>query len=116
MVYLLKERKEQDSTNDGSGGSDNSGATDQHELVTLSTDSTVTIDMMSICTDDADSISGAKATTSMQLDNDSYFTPSELQAHKRKLKQMLEKYDMDFHLQLGRMPVKAEKEPIRNLF
>eukprot|EP00979_Chaetoceros_neogracilis_P017321 scaffold10203_cov272-Chaetoceros_neogracile.AAC.20 len=95
MVYLLKERKEQNSTNDGSGGSDSSGATDQYELVTLSTDSTVTTDMMSICTDDADSISGAKATTSIQLDRDSYYTLSELQAHKRKLKQMLEKFNME---------------------
>jgi|AntRauTorckE5430_2_1112549.scaffolds.fasta_scaffold03120_5 hypothetical protein len=116
VVYLFNERKEQDSTNDGSGGSDSSGATDQYELVTLSTDSTVMTDMMSICTDDADSVSGAKATTSVQLDSDNYYTLSELQAHKRKLKQMLEKYDMDFHRQHGRMPVKVEKEPIRKLY
>jgi len=46
----------------------------------------------------------------------SFFTLPELQAHKRELKQMLKKYDMDFHRQHGRMPVKAEKEPIRNLY
>eukprot|EP00979_Chaetoceros_neogracilis_P017322 scaffold10203_cov272-Chaetoceros_neogracile.AAC.21 len=116
VVYLFNEGVEQELSNDRSEGSDGSGATDQHELVTLSTDSTVMTDMMSICTDDADSISGAKATTSVQLDSDNYYTLSELQAHKRKLKQMLEKYDMDFHRQHGRMPVKVEKEPIRKLY
>ena len=45
-----------------------------------------------------------------------YLTLPELQALKRELKQMLKKYDMEFHRQHGRMPVKAEKEPIRNLY
>jgi len=43
----------------------------------------------------------------------SFFTLPELQAYKRKLKQKLKKIEMDFHRQHGRMPVKAEKEPIR---
>jgi hypothetical protein len=41
---------------------------------------------------------------------------SELQSQKRELKQLLKGYDMDFHRKHGRMPVKAEKEPIRNLY
>jgi len=43
-------------------------------------------------------------------------TLSELQTQKRELKQLLKGYDMDFHRKHGRMPVKAEKEPIRNLY
>lgn len=40
----------------------------------------------------------------------------ELQTQKRELKQELKKYDMNFYNQHGRMPVKAEKEPIRHLY
>ena len=45
-----------------------------------------------------------------------YLTLPELQALKRELKQLLKKYDRHFHREHGRMPVKAEKEPIRNLY
>jgi hypothetical protein len=41
---------------------------------------------------------------------------SALQTLKRELKQELKQYDMDFFNQHGRMPVKAEKEPIRHLY
>jgi len=41
---------------------------------------------------------------------------SELQARKRDLKQQLKQYDMSFARRHGRMPVKAEKEPIRHLY
>jgi hypothetical protein len=41
---------------------------------------------------------------------------SDLQARKRDLKQQLKQYDMNFARKLGRMPVKAEKEPIRHLY
>lgn len=41
---------------------------------------------------------------------------AKLQTRKRELKQELKKYDMDFARKHGRMPVKAEKEPIRNLY
>lgn len=40
----------------------------------------------------------------------------ELQARKRELKQQLKQYDMNFAREHGRMPVKAEKEPIRHLY
>lgn len=40
----------------------------------------------------------------------------DLQAHKRDLKQQLKQYDMTFARRHGRMPVKAEKEPIRHLY
>ena len=43
-------------------------------------------------------------------------TLSELQAKKRDLKQQLKQYDMNFARRHGRMPVKAEKEPIRHLY
>lgn len=43
-------------------------------------------------------------------------TLSELQARKRDLKQQLKQYDMSFARRHGRMPVKAEKEPIRHLY
>jgi len=43
-------------------------------------------------------------------------TLNRLQARKRELKQDLKKYDMDFARKHGRMPVKAEKEPIRHLY
>jgi hypothetical protein len=39
-----------------------------------------------------------------------------LQSRKRDLKQQLKQYDMDFARRHGRMPVKAEKEPIRHLY
>jgi len=41
---------------------------------------------------------------------------SELQSRKRDLKQQLKQYDMNFARRHGRMPVKAEKEPIRHLY
>lgn len=41
---------------------------------------------------------------------------SDLQARKRDLKQQLKQYDMNFARKHGRMPVKAEKEPIRHLY
>jgi hypothetical protein len=41
---------------------------------------------------------------------------SDLQARKRDLKQQLKQYDMNFARKNGRMPVKAEKEPIRHLY
>ena len=40
----------------------------------------------------------------------------ELQALKRELKQQLKQYDTNFARRHGRMPVKAEKEPIRHLY
>lgn len=40
----------------------------------------------------------------------------ELHARKRDLKQQLKQYDMSFARRHGRMPVKAEKEPIRHLY
>lgn len=40
----------------------------------------------------------------------------ELQVRKRELKQQLKQYDMSFARRHGRMPVKAEKEPIRHLY
>jgi len=41
---------------------------------------------------------------------------NQLQSRKRELKQQLRKYDMDFARRHGRMPFKAEKEPIRHLY
>jgi hypothetical protein len=71
VSWSEEEEVEQEPTNDGSAGNNGSGTTNQHELVTLSTDdTTVMTEMMSICTDDADSISGASAKISIQLDND----------------------------------------------
>ena len=40
----------------------------------------------------------------------------ELQTQKRELKQELKKYDMEFFKRHQRMPIKAEKEPIRHLY
>lgn len=40
----------------------------------------------------------------------------QLQARKRELKDKLKQYDMNFARRHGRMPVKAEKEPIRHLY
>lgn len=45
-----------------------------------------------------------------------HLSMAELQTAKRELKQRLKKYDMDFFKANGRMPVKAEKEPIRALY
>lgn len=44
------------------------------------------------------------------------FSLDELQDRKRDLKRQLRQYDMDFARKHGRMPVKAEKEPIRHLY
>ncbi len=44
------------------------------------------------------------------------FSFADLQARKRELKQQLKQYDINFVAQHGRMPVKAEKEPIRHLY
>lgn len=41
---------------------------------------------------------------------------SDLQGKKRDLKQQLKQYDVSFARRHGRMPVKAEKEPIRHLY
>ena len=41
---------------------------------------------------------------------------SDLQTRKRHLKQQLKNYDRNFARKHGRMPVKAEKEPIRHLY
>lgn len=43
-------------------------------------------------------------------------SPGNPQAQKRELKQQLKQYDMSFARRHGRMPVKAEKEPIRHLY
>eukprot|EP00594_Rhizosolenia_setigera_P005581 CAMPEP_0178950864 /NCGR_PEP_ID=MMETSP0789-20121207/6891_1 /TAXON_ID=3005 /ORGANISM="Rhizosolenia setigera, Strain CCMP 1694" /LENGTH=1210 /DNA_ID=CAMNT_0020631641 /DNA_START=244 /DNA_END=3876 /DNA_ORIENTATION=+ len=43
-------------------------------------------------------------------------TLSELLAEKRSLKNRLKQYDIDFHREHNRMPVKIEKEPIRHLY
>ena len=40
----------------------------------------------------------------------------ELQSRKRELKRQLKQYDIAFARRNGRMPVKAEKEPIRHLY
>lgn len=46
----------------------------------------------------------------------SHFSHAQLQAQKRELKQELKKYDLSFFNRHGRMPIKAEKEPIRHLY
>lgn len=48
--------------------------------------------------------------------NLSNMTLDELQSRKRELKRQLKQYDMNFARRHGRMPVKAEKEPIRHLY
>ena len=58
--------------------------------------------------------SGAQS-TDMIAEMDAMTLP-ELQALKRDLKQQLKQYDMDFARKHNRMPVKAEKEPIRHLY
>jgi hypothetical protein len=59
--------------------------------------------------------STGSATSSFKLEI-AHFSHAELQSQKRELKQELKKYDMSFFNQHGRMPVKAEKEPIRHLY
>ena len=54
---------------------------------------------------------GSDTTTDLDASN-----LPELQARKRDLKQQLKQYDMNFARRHGRMPVKAEKEPIRHLY
>jgi len=61
----------------------------------------------------AESVSGSGFPNPNSLNHLSF---PELQAKKRELKQLLKKYDMDFFKAQGRMPVKAEKEPIRDLY
>jgi hypothetical protein len=58
---------------------------------------------------------GGAPTADMIAEMDAMTLP-ELQARKRDLKQQLKQYDMDFARQYNRMPVKAEKEPIRHLY
>jgi len=53
---------------------------------------------------------------SRTLNDLSNLSLTELQAQKRELKQQLKQYDMSFARRNGRMPVKAEKEPIRHLY
>jgi hypothetical protein len=55
--------------------------------------------------------------TSQYPDSDlAHMTVPELHAHKRYLKQQLKQYDLNFSRKHGRMPDKAEKEPIRHLY
>jgi len=57
------------------------------------------------------------ATSSPSSPNDLNRLPlPDLQARKRDLKQQLKQYDMNFARRHKRMPVKAEKEPIRHLY
>ncbi|KAL3943026.1 MAG: hypothetical protein SGBAC_002885 [Bacillariaceae sp.] len=57
------------------------------------------------------------ATSSPSSPNDlNRLSLPELQARKRDLKQQLKQYDMTFARRHKRMPVKAEKEPIRHLY
>lgn len=59
---------------------------------------------------------GASASSSVASGEFGRMPLSDLQAHKRELKQQLKQYDMSFARRHGRMPVKAEKEPIRHLY
>jgi len=61
----------------------------------------------------ASPVVSANPRTSGDLNN---LSLPELQACKRELKQQLKQYDMSFARRHGRMPVKAEKEPIRHLY
>lgn len=61
----------------------------------------------------AGSPTGASASALGDL---SHLSLPDLQARKRDLKQQLKQYDMSFARKHGRMPVKAEKEPIRHLY
>ncbi|CAJ1966800.1 unnamed protein product [Cylindrotheca closterium] len=57
------------------------------------------------------------ATSSPSSPNDiNRMSLPDLQARKRDLKQQLKQYDMNFARRHKRMPVKAEKEPIRHLY
>jgi hypothetical protein len=60
--------------------------------------------------------SGSAASSVASSDDTLLMSLGELQAHKRDLKQQLKQYDMNFARKHGRMPVKAEKEPIRHLY
>jgi hypothetical protein len=53
---------------------------------------------------------------SSQTYNLSDMSLAELMVQKRELKAQLKTYDLNFAKQKGRMPVKAEKEPIRGLY
>eukprot|EP00980_Cylindrotheca_fusiformis_P004052 scaffold880_cov132-Cylindrotheca_fusiformis.AAC.48 len=60
--------------------------------------------------------SSAPESPSTSPDEFSRLSLPDLQARKRDLKQQLKQYDMNFARRHGRMPVKAEKEPIRHLY
>jgi hypothetical protein len=60
--------------------------------------------------------SGGGSVSSTGSGEFSRLTLPELQVRKRELKQQLKQYDMSFARRHGRMPVKAEKEPIRHLY
>lgn len=60
--------------------------------------------------------SPAGTVSSMPSGEFSRMSLPDLQARKRDLKQQLKQYDMNFARKHGRMPVKAEKEPIRHLY
>ena len=59
---------------------------------------------------------GGSVTSIGSSENFARLSLSDLQARKRDLKQQLKQYDMNFARRHGRMPVKAEKEPIRHLY
>jgi len=61
-------------------------------------------------------VAPASPTTAASTSDLNSLSLSELQARKRDLKQQLKQYDMSFARKHGRMPVKAEKEPIRHLY
>ena len=61
-------------------------------------------------------LSSPSSSVSSQNSEFSRLSISELHARKRELKQQLKQYDMSFARRHGRMPVKAEKEPIRHLY
>lgn len=58
----------------------------------------------------------SSAPTPSSTSPESAMSLGDLQARKRDLKQQLKQYDMNFARRHGRMPVKAEKEPIRHLY
>lgn len=63
------------------------------------------------------SITNVNTTTTTTTSNDlMHLSLPELQIRKRDLKQQLKQYDMNFARKHGRMPVKAEKEPIRHVY
>ncbi|GAX21645.1 hypothetical protein FisN_29Hh082 [Fistulifera solaris] len=59
---------------------------------------------------------GSQSDSGFTSESYSGFSLDELQARKRDMKRQLRQYDMDFARRHGRMPVKAEKEPIRHLY